>query len=58
MPKLKVWVELSAEHLQGLEGVARQRGVPVEDLVEQCVNRLVKDLEQEEDEGSCPMIPS
>ena len=58
MPKVQVWVELSAAHLHGLEGEARRRGVPVEELVEQCVNQLVKDLEQEDDDDACPMVPS
>ena len=58
MPRVRVWVELTEDHMRGFEGEAARRNVPVEDLVGQCVNRLVKDLEQEEEEGGCPMIPS
>jgi hypothetical protein len=59
MPRIRIEAELSEEHLHAYEGEARRQGVPVELLVQQTVNLLLRELEQEEsDGGCCPMVPS
>lgn len=58
MPKIRIEAELSEENLRAYQGEARRQGVPVETLVQQTVNVLLKELEQEERDGECPMIPS
>ena len=57
MPKIRIEAELSEENLRAYEGEARRQGVPVETLVQQTVNVLLRELEQEERDGGCPMIP-
>lgn len=57
MPKIHIEAELSEENLRAYEGEARRQGVPVETLVQQTVNVLLRELEQEERDGGCPMIP-
>jgi hypothetical protein len=57
MPKIRIEAELSEENLRAYQGEAQRQGVPVETLVEQTVNVLLKELEQEERDGGCPMIP-
>jgi hypothetical protein len=52
MPKVQVWVELSEEHLRQLTDAAKRRGVPVEELVEQTVNRLVEENERDQRDGT------
>jgi hypothetical protein len=58
MPKIRIEAELSEEHLRAYEGEAKRQGVPVEVLVQQTVNVLLQELEQEEHDGGCPMVPS
>jgi hypothetical protein len=57
MPKIRIEAELSEEHLRAYQGEAQRRGVPVERLVEQTVNLLLQELEREESDGGCPMMP-
>ena len=52
MPKVQIRVELSEEHLRQLNDAAKRRGVPVETLVEQTVNRLVAESERDERDGT------
>jgi hypothetical protein len=56
MPKIHVWAELSDEHYGAYEREASRRGVPVEDLVEQTVNCLLRDLEKEDEEAGGELI--
>lgn len=58
MPKIRIEAELSKEHLRAYEEEAKREGVPVEKLVEKTVNMLLRELEDEETEGGCPMMPS
>jgi predicted HicB family RNase H-like nuclease len=58
MPKVRIEAELSAEHLRAYESEAARQGVSVECLVEQTVNALLEELEREERDGQCPMVPS
>ncbi len=58
MPKIRIDAELSEEHLRAYEEEARRQGVPVERLVQQTVNVLLHELEEEEHDGGCPMVPS
>jgi hypothetical protein len=59
MRRVQVWAELSDETFDAYEGEARRRGVKVESLVEQTVNCLLRELEQEEFEGTDhPIIAS
>lgn len=58
MPKLRIDVEISEEHLRAYEGEAEREGVSVEKLVEKTVNVLLRELEEEEKDGDCPMLPS
>jgi hypothetical protein len=54
MHKIQVWAELNDEHFKAYEAEAARRGSTVEELVQQTVNCLLKELEQEEEEGSGP----
>jgi hypothetical protein len=54
MHRVQVWAELSDEHYRAYECEAKRRGVSVEELVEQTVNCLIRELEQEEDERCGP----
>jgi hypothetical protein len=58
MPKVRIEAELSEEHLRAYQDEAKRQGVPVERLVQQTVNVLLQELEQEESDGGCPMVPS
>jgi hypothetical protein len=58
MPKIRIEAEVSEEHLRAYEGEAERQGVKVEALVEQTVNALLQELEREERDGQCPMMPS
>ena len=58
MPKIRIDAEISEEHLRAYEGEAQRQGVPVAKLVENTVNVLLQELEQEEKDGGCPMMPS
>ncbi len=52
MPKVRIWAELSEEHLQLLQDEAKRRGVPVEDLVEHTVNKLIEESERSQNDGT------
>jgi len=52
MPKVRIWAELSDEHLRRLDDEAKRRGVPVEQLVEQTVNKLIEDCERAMRDGT------
>jgi hypothetical protein len=58
MPKVRIEAELSEEHLRAYQEEAKRQGVAVELLVQQTVNVLLQELEQEESDGGCPMVPS
>lgn len=59
MKKVHVWAELSEESFRAYDGEARRRGVKVEQLVEQTVNELLRELESEEREGTDhPIVPA
>lgn len=58
MPKIRIEAEITEEHLRAYEDEARREGVPVETLVEKTVNVLLRELEQEENDGGCPMLPA
>jgi hypothetical protein len=58
MPRIRIEAELSEEHLRAYEGEAQRQGVRVETLIEQTVNALLQELEAEERDGDCPMVPS
>jgi hypothetical protein len=58
MPKVRIEAELSEEHLRAYQSEAARQGVTVERLVEQTVNVLLRELESEERDGQCPMVPS
>jgi predicted HicB family RNase H-like nuclease len=49
MPEVKVEARISEEHLRAYEVEARQRGVPVAQLVQQTVNTLLAELERAEE---------
>ncbi len=55
MPKVKVEAELSDEFYRAYENEARRQGVKVEQLVEQTVNCLLKELEREEEDHPITM---
>lgn len=52
MHKVHVWAELTDEHYEAYKSEAARRGVQVETLVQTTVNCLLRELEQEEDEGT------
>jgi hypothetical protein len=54
MHKVRVWAELSDEHYKAYEAEAKRRGVSVEELVQQTVNCLLRELEEEADDCSGP----
>lgn len=58
MPKIRIEAEISEEHFRAYEDEARREGVAVEMLVEKTVNVLLQELEQEENDGGCPMQPA
>lgn len=58
MPKIRIEAEITEEHLRAYEDEARREGVSVETLVEKTVNVLLRELEQEEKDGDCPMLPA
>ncbi|MHB8838751.1 MAG: hypothetical protein ACYC7F_07335 [Gemmatimonadaceae bacterium] len=58
MPKIRIEAEITEAHLRAYQEEARRQGVSVETLVEQTVNVLLRELEQEEEDGGCPMQPS
>lgn len=50
MRRVPVWAEVSDEHYRAYECEAARRGVPVENLVTQTVNSLLRELERDEEE--------
>ena len=54
MRKVQVWAEVSDTHFREYEGEAARRGVPVESLIQQTVNCLLRELERDEEEDRCP----
>ena len=54
MHKVKVLAELTDEHYRAYEEEAKRRSVTVEELVQQTVNCLLRELEQEEEENAGP----
>jgi hypothetical protein len=58
MHKVRVWAELSDDMYESLQGEARRQHVAVEDLVQQTINCLIKELDAEEHQGPCFTPPS
>ena len=52
MPKVTVDVELSEEHYREIVSESERRHVTVKSLVEQMTQELVRELEQEERDGT------
>ncbi|HEX9692826.1 MAG TPA: hypothetical protein VGA22_12060 [Gemmatimonadales bacterium] len=52
MHKVQVWAELTDEHYEAYKSEAERQGVRVEALVQTTVNCLLRELEQEEEEGT------
>ena len=52
MPKVRIWAELSEEHLRHLEDEAQRREVAVEELVELTVNKLIEECERAAIDGT------
>ena len=52
MTKVRICVELSEQHYHDLEREANRRGIPIETLVEQSVNKLIEEFETEIEEGT------
>jgi hypothetical protein len=50
MRKVQVWAELTDNHYHAYELEAKRTNVTVEELVQQTVNCLLRELEQEEDD--------
>lgn len=53
MKRVRVWAEVTDQHYLAYQREAHRRGEPVESLVEQTVNCLLRELEHEEEMG-CP----
>ncbi len=56
MRKVQVWAEVSDSHFVAYESEAARQGVPVEDLIQQTVNCLLRELERDEEEDRCPEL--
>ena len=56
MPSLRIAVEVSDDFFHRYEEEARREGVKIEQLLEQTVNTLLKELEREEEVS--PIDPS
>jgi hypothetical protein len=54
MHRVQVCAELSDKHYRAYECEAKRRGVTVEELVEQTVNCLLRELERDEEDGCGP----
>lgn len=50
MPEILVRAEISDRHLRAYQAEAERRGVPLEELVQQTVNCLLRELEAEQEE--------
>jgi len=48
-----VWAEVSDSHFQAYECEAARQEVPVEDLIQQTVNCLLREFERDEEEDRC-----
>ena len=54
MRRVKVWAEVSEQHFRAYEKEAERRQVTVEELIQQTVNCLLRELEREEEDGGGP----
>lgn len=54
MRRIQVWADLPDQHYREYEAEARRRGVPVEELIQQTVNCLLRELERDERECQGP----
>jgi hypothetical protein len=50
MRRVSVWAEVSDDHFRAYKSEAERRGVAIEDLIQQTVNSLLRELEREEAE--------
>jgi len=50
MRRVRVWAEVSDSHFLAYECEAARQEVPVEDLIQQTVNCLLRELERDEEE--------
>lgn len=50
MRRVSVQAEVSDQHFRAYECEAARRGVPIETLIEQTVNSLLRELERDEEE--------
>ena len=55
MHQVKITAELSDEFYHAYESEARRQGVKIEELVEQTVNTLLRELEKEEEDHPITM---
>jgi hypothetical protein len=53
MRKVRVWAEVSDSHFLAYECEAVRQKVPVEDLIQQTVNCLLREFERDEEEDRC-----
>jgi len=53
MRKVRVWAEVSDSHFLAYECEATRQEVPVEDLIQQTVNCLLREFERDEEEDRC-----
>ena len=59
MSKVKICVELDEAELRLYKAEAKRRGMKLEQLIENMVSGLMRDLKKEEKEGTDhPIIPS
>jgi hypothetical protein len=58
MHRIRVWAELSDEKYHDFEGEAKRQGVQIEELVEQTVNCLLRELERDEEQDTSFIVPS
>jgi len=52
MPTVQISIELSEEHLRRVADAAKRRGVSVEKLLEQTVNRMIEENERDARDGT------
>jgi len=53
MRKVRVWAEVSDSHFLAYQSEAARQGVRVENLIQQTVNCLLRELERDEEEDRC-----
>ena len=59
MTRVQICIELAEAVYRAYEREAERRGVKVEELVEQTVNTLLKEVARDEEEGTDhPVIPA